>query len=96
MIPIEDIVETIEADCTYNNLNAEEWANQAEELEKELNLYKYFAKICGIVLLNLFFLTLVGCLPTRKRSLRKSMMTKADDFNNNEDPKTNLKSPENV
>jgi len=33
MIPIEDIVETIE-DCTYNNLNAEEWANQAEELEK--------------------------------------------------------------
>ena len=45
MIPIEDIVETIEADCTYNNLNAEQWANQAEELEKELNLYKYFAKM---------------------------------------------------
>ena len=46
---------------------------------------------CGIVLLNLFFLTLVGCLPTRKRSLRKSMMTNED-----QDTKTNLKSPENV
>ena len=46
MIPIEDIVETIvEEDCTFNNLNAEQWANQAEELEKELNLYKYFAKM---------------------------------------------------
>ena len=45
MIPIEDILETFEEDCTYNNLSAEQWANQAEELEKELNLYKYMAKM---------------------------------------------------
>ena len=45
MIPIEDILENFEEDCTYNNLSAEQWANQAEELEKELNLYKYMAKI---------------------------------------------------
>ena len=45
MIPIEDILEDFEEDCTYNNLSAEQWANQAEELEKELNLYKYMAKM---------------------------------------------------
>ena len=33
MIPIVEQVEEIMEDCTYNNLSAEEWANQAEELE---------------------------------------------------------------
>ena len=45
MIPIVEQVEEIMEDCTYNNLSAEEWANQAEELEKELNLYKYMARM---------------------------------------------------
>ena len=30
---------------TYKNLTAEEWANYAQELEHELGIYKYMARV---------------------------------------------------
>jgi len=42
MIPLNEINEI---ECTYQDLTAEEWAGQAAELEKELNLYKYMSRM---------------------------------------------------
>ena len=42
MIPLDEVEDF---DCLYKDLTAEEWADQAEELEKELNLYKYMARM---------------------------------------------------
>ena len=30
---------------TYKNLTAEQWANYAQEIETELGLYKYMARV---------------------------------------------------
>ena len=30
---------------TYRNLTAEQWANYAQEIENELGLYKYMARV---------------------------------------------------
>ena len=37
--------EQILCNNTYRNLTAEQWANYAQEIENELGLYKYMARV---------------------------------------------------
>merc|ERR1711974_134907 len=63
---------------TYKNLSAEQWANYAQEIETELGLYKYMARVCGFILLNLIFIAIIMKLPTRRRS-RKEILSNIDE-----------------
>merc|ERR1711997_208939 len=63
---------------TYRNLTAEQWANYAQEIENELGLYKYMARVCGFILLNLIFIAIIMKLPTRKRS-RKEILANVNE-----------------
>ena len=37
--------ENTPCDNTFKSLTASQWANRAEDLEAELNLYKYMARV---------------------------------------------------
>merc|ERR1712141_618306 len=63
---------------TYKNLTAEQWANYAQEIETELGLYKYMARVCGFILLNLIFIAIIMKLPTRRRS-RKEILSNVNE-----------------